>query len=191
MVRDIYVRRGQYKFCSDECRAIATPEERTYSCQTCGKEFVAWHRKRRFHCSMECRRRQAEGPCANCGRPVKGQRARFEKSEHVYCDMRCYRLHRMPRGQKALVDAIASLGVSCVAEHPVGRYLVDIYVPHLDLVVEVDGDYWHELPRQRAKDKLRDAFLRGSGLRVVHVDAKVTLSNPSVVAKEVVDAGHR
>lgn len=190
-VRDIYVNRGQYKFCSVECRAISKPEERTFRCVTCGKEFVGWFRRRRFHCSLACRKRRVVRPCGHCGTPVELSRERVEKSKRLYCSRRCYRLDVMPLAQKAMFEAFGEAQVECVAEHPVGRYLVDLYLPTLGVAIEVDGDYWHELPRQRAKDKVRDAFLRRQGLRVIHVAERPVRDNPSAAVQEVLHAIER
>src|SRR3990167_7914075 len=40
-----------------------------------------------------------------------------------------------------------------------GRFLVDAYIPSLNLIIEADGDYWHSLERVKNKDKARNAYL--------------------------------
>ncbi len=51
----------------------------------------------------------------------------------------------------------------------IGHLTVDIYIPELNLVVECDGDYWHNLPKQKHTDIRRDYWLRSQGYRVVRI----------------------
>ena len=51
-------------------------------------------------------------------------------------------------------------------QHPVGRYVLDFYCAPLGLAVELDGGQ-HGEPALAAKDKRREAWLRGKGIRVL------------------------
>ncbi len=55
-----------------------------------------------------------------------------------------------------------------------GRYIVDLLVPSLKLVVEVDGGYHEE--RQR-HDERRDRALERAGYRVLRVPAGLVMRN--------------
>ena len=57
------------------------------------------------------------------------------------------------------------------ASEPIGNYVVDFYAPTLRLVAEVDGSQHFE-PDGAEKDKHRDRFLRGLGLRVIRFDSR-------------------
>ena len=46
----------------------------------------------------------------------------------------------------------------------VGDYIVDFYCPGARLIVEVDGGQ-HYGPEEMAKDRMRDGYLRGQGLK--------------------------
>lgn len=39
------------------------------------------------------------------------------------------------------------------------RFLVDAFIPSLNLIIECDGDYWHSLERVIKKDKAENAYL--------------------------------
>lgn len=47
-------------------------------------------------------------------------------------------------------------------------FVVDAYVPALRLVVEADGDYWHNRDDVRVRDGYKDEYLRTDGFTVVH-----------------------
>ena len=48
----------------------------------------------------------------------------------------------------------------------IGRYWSDFYLPDSNLVVEIDGAYWHK------DDTARDDFIRGQGYQIIRFKAK-------------------
>lgn len=53
-----------------------------------------------------------------------------------------------------------------------GRFLVDAYIPSLNLVIEADGDYWHSLDRVVKKDKAENAYLKKCGFKTIRISEK-------------------
>ena len=49
------------------------------------------------------------------------------------------------------------------------KFLVDAYVPFLNLVIEADGDYWHNLNRVKKKDKAENAYLMKCGYNLLRL----------------------
>ena len=64
-----------------------------------------------------------------------------------------------------------------------GRYVVDFVAPTVKLIVEVDRSF-HTGARRRA-DARRDAALRRAGYRVLHIEAELVLTQPSVALAQV------
>ena len=56
-------------------------------------------------------------------------------------------------------DKLVEWGVEFIAQHKVGPWLVDFYIPHLNMVLECDGDYWHSLPRAKARDRQKNGWM--------------------------------
>ncbi|MEK6878882.1 MAG: DUF559 domain-containing protein [Nanoarchaeota archaeon] len=44
-------------------------------------------------------------------------------------------------------------------QEPIYGFLIDIFMPSLNLIIECDGDYWHSLPKTIEKDNRRDLIL--------------------------------
>lgn len=72
---------------------------------------------------------------------------------------------------KTLLDA---LGVSYEQQYRIGRYLVDFYIASENLVVEVNGCWWHSCPQcgytyepKQQSDERRLAYIRKKGYKVV------------------------
>jgi len=78
------------------------------------------------------------------------------------------------------------LGIAFRRQVPLaGRFVVDFLAPAARLVVEVDGGY-HE-QRGRA-DARRDRALRRLGYRVLHLDAKLVVSDLAGAVERVLQA---
>lgn len=61
-----------------------------------------------------------------------------------------------------------------------GKFIVDAYIPSLNLIIEADGDYWHSLPRVVGKDKAENAYLMKCGYKLVRwreVDINSNITN--------------
>ena len=69
----------------------------------------------------------------------------------------------------AIQRALNQLGIEHEVHKVIGYLTVDIYIPELNLVVECDGNYWHNLPEQKHTDIRRDYWLRSQGYRVVRI----------------------
>jgi len=68
-------------------------------------------------------------------------------------------------------------------QHPIGSIILDFYCPSARLAVEVDGStHWDD--EARARDEVRDRWLRGQGLEVVRVPASSVYAD----LRQVVDA---
>lgn len=50
--------------------------------------------------------------------------------------------------------------------HP---YLADIYIPSVNLIIESEADYWHDMGERRDKDALRTAEMIANGMQVYRV----------------------
>lgn len=48
----------------------------------------------------------------------------------------------------------------------------DFYLKDLNLLVEIDGHYWHDKPKQQLKDKEHDEFARLKGYNIIRISTK-------------------
>lgn len=77
--------------------------------------------------------------------------------------------------ERAVHEELRRLGVGFVTEHVIGHYCVDIFVPSLNLIIFVDGCYWHACPvhhptRSRpGSDNARIPYLSKCGYHVAIV----------------------
>lgn len=71
--------------------------------------------------------------------------------------------------EKAVAEVLQQLRIEYVAQKPLGPFVVDFFIPKAKLVIECDGDYWHNLPEMKERDKRKDGWLRKQGVRIVRI----------------------
>lgn len=189
-VRRIYIERGQYRYCSDDCRRNhqSTPDERKRVCIRCGKEFTIKGdlKKRRFHCSRACRNPRVRKRCEGCGTifdtNAKGRGKRF-------CSRTCLLMSKESTLQRDVRTVLDVFGIRYEREKSVGRYNVDFYLTDYEAVLEVDGEYWHNKQMQRERDGRREEVLRSRGWRVFHVlGQRIRAVGVIIAVREVLNA---
>jgi very-short-patch-repair endonuclease len=91
--------------------------------------------------------------------------------------------------ERTVWTVLDHLGVSYESQVRIGRMTVDLLIPDRNLVIEVDGCYWHGCTKcgtpspngQADADKRRDYILRKKGYRVARIrecDLEKNLFNP-------------
>ncbi|MBK6743940.1 MAG: DUF559 domain-containing protein [Hydrogenophilales bacterium] len=80
------------------------------------------------------------------------------------------------------------LGTRCYRQKPLGKYIVDFYLPKVKLVIELDGSQHSNDPGQRHADRLRDAWLQSQGLRVLRFDDRQMLTETEAVLEVIFSA---
>lgn len=49
------------------------------------------------------------------------------------------------------------------------NYFLDFYIPSLKLVLECNGDYWHNLPEKKERDKALKEYVESTGRRIIFI----------------------
>jgi very-short-patch-repair endonuclease len=69
----------------------------------------------------------------------------------------------------AVGEVLKELGINHISQKVMGPYIVDFYLPDTKIVIECDGDYWHNLPKLKARDERKDRWLNSHGQKVVRI----------------------
>lgn len=69
--------------------------------------------------------------------------------------------------EAAVMDALGGMLVPYIMHAPIDRYTADIFLPHLKLIIECDGTYFH--PQRKDTDDIRDARLAELGFRTLRL----------------------
>jgi len=69
---------------------------------------------------------------------------------------------------------------------PGKRWTYDFYLPDYNALVEVDGVYWHSLPKMKDRDRQKDAFGAQANYIVLHVSENLIKNDVLHCAKEAI-----
>jgi transposase len=59
---------------------------------------------------------------------------------------------------RKVLSLLDFLGVFYKYEHPLGFYCYDVFIPSHNILIEVQGDYWHNLPKMISRDKSKSTY---------------------------------
>ena len=68
----------------------------------------------------------------------------------------------------------------------IGHYIVDFFCPKAKLAIELDGSQ-HHLENMLEADKIRDAYLRNKGIKVLRFTDTDALSNTDGVIEKILE----
>lgn len=65
------------------------------------------------------------------------------------------------------------------------KFIVDAYIPALNLIIEADCDYWHSLNRVKKKDYAENAYLKKCGFALLRFSESMIMQNTFNLKKEL------
>lgn len=211
------------RWCSQACAAAArrTGEHRT--CEHCGGTFYVPRgravEQTRF-CSITCLntwqgRHQTTHTCKTCGNTFKWSPSRSASGNYqiTYCSLPCrdadperaaqliamnqaLQQRRTTKAETAGYALLDRLGVTYQRQASFnGKFTPDALIPAARLVVQFDGDYWHDragtsteprIRRRVALDRSQDAYVRACGWQVVRLWASDLATDPDGCAGKII-----
>ena len=160
------ISKGQGRFCSAACHNSAQGDGKTeHTCKVCGETF-RWSPSRSksgayriTYCSLPCRDADPERRAMLLELNARQQRGKVTRAE-----MNGYSLLELAGCDYVTQPLFAE------------KFIPDAAVPSARLVVQFDGDYWHDrrgtstekrILRRVAQDRSQDAYVRACGWDVV------------------------
>lgn len=120
-------------------------------CKDCGKE-IYYGRKRCIKCFVKSPERIKSGIASVLKQSRSNMPTSIEKKVYDELKMRGL-LFEMQK----IID---------------NKYIIDAYIPNLNLIIEADGDYWHSFEHIKKKDKNRDIYLKSKGFDILRLTEK-------------------
>lgn len=170
------------RFCSIQCSATYKKVNNRIEvkCLTCNKSYYVqkWRTKTGcgYYCSVTCRRKS----------PVIKEKLR--KRQQKLWSLQSYASQIMNQKkatsiEKKLYQELQRRGLLFETQKVIGnRFIVDAYIPSLNLIIEADGDYWHSLPKVVSKDKRENAYIKKCGYNILRISER-DFNNKSYLSK--------
>lgn len=171
--KKIYQNKGQYEksknhFCSIKCANDFQKRNKIeLTCKTCGKKFYrspSWiTNKAGYYCSLDCRNKDKE----------------WQLKSHINANVIQSKRKGLNKLEKEGNIILKEIGIDFVNQKLVcKKFLVDVYIPSKNIVIQWDGNYWHgknlkynEMDYRQKKrhrlDKSQDAYMKKMGIKVL------------------------
>ena len=145
-----------------------------FNCKTCGIKFENRSNGRPTYCN-KCLDRKAIG--RQVGKSNIGRKESDVNKKKRLTILRAVFSKKEPTSiEKIVYDELKARGILFEKQKLVGgRFIVDAYIPELNLVIECDGNYWHSREDNQKKDKRKNLFLKEHGfdlLRLTETEIK-------------------
>lgn len=164
-------------FCSLECRKSFTASQRiTKTCAQCGEVYTrpnwkVW--RETIYCSLACRDTairslstdEREALMTGCR---EATRKMVQTDEHRHKIARTKQERAVLSGDEAAIMAgFNAAGLFPVPLFAIHRYNIDFAFPDARLAIEYNGGNWHNTPKKRREDAIKQAWLEANGWTVV------------------------
>lgn len=184
-------RAAEARFCGSACANKWQGRGKVaYSCKVCTAEF-RWSPSRSRHqsptyCSLACRDKDPDVRSRLIAMATVGALASLQAS---------FQRGRISSAEVIGYAILDSLGVEYERQAPFkGKFTPDATVPSTRLIVQFDGDYWHDrkgtstearIRHRVALDQSQDAYIRACGWQVVRLWESDLKNDPEGCAEKV------
>lgn len=204
--KEFEYREGQQtgRFCSQGCFNIYQNKRIKTKCDLCNKEIEVKQcdfNKYKYHfCSKKCQIKWQQSKKVRHKCPICGKIFYSPKSSHrITCSERCKAIfNNQKQSNKNGLNGLELMGRQILERIGLtkdkdfkeqylieGKFLVDVYIPSKKIVIQWDGDYWHNLQKVKARDKSQNNYLKKCGYKVLRFWEINIKNNPNKVGREI------
>jgi len=185
-----------------------------YICEWCREKFVDTPTANRKFCSRRCKEKwqsskpelssrwkggEKEYECLLCKSKFKRKPSNIKKVKNVFCSCKCraiwYHKHQsrvntnIERKMKEILIEKSFLFEEQVVFPKI--CIADFYLPKYKLAIFCDGEYWHDYPKGKKRDKEQIQELREIGINAIRLWSRQILTeNPLQYLKQYMEANN-
>jgi len=75
------------------------------------------------------------------------------------------------------------MSLAYINKKRIGKFIIDCFIPSLNICIEVNGLYWHSFKNVKERDKLKSKYLKESGYKFIIIKEEETKSKKVVINK--------
>ncbi len=181
--------------CYSNSKRPQTKTGRIVKCEWCGRKVYKQKVNLKFKhhfCCKDCAekwqgRNKIEFICKICGKKFKWSKSRLKNNNPTYCSIKCrnkdeewikntcIKANLVQQNKKGLNKLelagrkiLKDLGIKFSEQVLMfDKFLVDVLLEGKPIVIQWDGEYWHNKPRRKKLDISQDAYLKKCGYKVL------------------------
>ena len=164
-----------------KCKTCAFPKREKGKCIDCNVQLKSFYTKKCKSCMHKGRSglkgerngmwKGGFGNCPDCGKKLTLAIRRIKTGKCRACALQDFFKLKEPTSiEKVVYDYLVSNGIIFEKQKLInGKFIVDAYIPSMNLIIEADGKYWHTLPKTVKKDKAENAYLTKCGFNLLRL----------------------
>lgn len=162
IIRTTISTKGKKRFyCSHECLWKRGSKRKVKKlCLYCKKKFISYISENKKYCSKKCHdkwmKENSLPSSYYSGLGLRGMKS-LGKKNPTSIEVKLY---NELKERRLLFETQKIIN---------GKFVVDAYIPKLNLIIEADGDYWHNLDKIKRKDKSENAYLKKCGFNLLRL----------------------
>jgi len=189
----VLIKKGFGIYCGLNCLHSTYPKRIAKKCKQCQKPIFIQPCKINLvkFCSKKCKddfeRDYENKVCTYCHKQFQLPSWETKKGKGLFCSMRCFLLYKGETTiEKRVRYALQRSKIKFSQEVKIGTYRVDFLLPEFNLIVECDGEYWHDRkPGVIKRDQRKTVFLQKQGYEVVRLPEQTIRKTPIIKLQEL------
>lgn len=182
--KDFFVspyRKNTARYCSRKCLHLSIKgnhfNDRRIEkvCLWCKKSFLVSPSRikdgRDKYCSFLCYWASKKGkPSWNKGKKLSKEHRKKVLVSSLKGRIKQAQMKEPTSIEKIVYNYLYNKGITFEKQKPIGnRFIVDTYIPSLNLVIEIDGNYWHSTIRGIKTDERKNCYLSQKGYNLIRL----------------------
>lgn len=195
MVLQKYKSKYDKHFCSEKCqRKWRQSQKVKRTCLICQKNFLVSpstvERSGAKYCSAKCKNKSIDTrinkQCPVCQKQFLAKPCNIKRGKDTYCSNKCAQKGEERTKIETIVsEMLDDTDVEYTEQYPIGRYICDFYIAKSNLVIEADGEYWHNLPKVKKSDERKNKYLKQHGYNLLRLPGDKIRNNPDWCKKQI------
>ena len=195
IAKNCEIKRGA-SYCSRSCFFTSVRKSKKVNCHNCKKEIIVLNYKfkkyKHQYCSKNCQGTIVGNRKGKLSNGYHGGKLKntclfcqkvyeiwpYEKDQSKFCSRICQGhysarniyLFKPTSIEVAVYEELENRNILFEKQKNIeGKFVVDAYIPELNLIIEADGDYWHSLEKAKIRDEKKNKYLLENGYSLIRL----------------------
>lgn len=77
------------------------------------------------------------------------------------------KFNKISKPELLLKEILDKNNIKYIQQYNIGRFIIDFYLPNNKIAIEVDGLYWHNLPKSKERDKIKNNIILENDIALI------------------------
>ena len=143
---------------------------------------VSEDNKRRYSTmTVQDKKKQTE----KCNKAIRKYFKNKEWKINQIKKVRLGQINKQSKAEKMLQDALDIVNIEYITQYKENKWKFDFFIEKYNLVIEVDGEYWHSIDKVKERDLRKNIYCFNKGYNILRFPSSKVEKNPKHYANIV------